>query len=172
MHAVGDLLEDIGIKRNSYHIEDGSGVLSLRFFHFYPSLPARLAEGARTRAFGEIRHGTSGPEMAHPKLLAAGAPIARALTPVYPTTAGLAQDTLRRTIVSRQIASRTQARQFRRLLYVVSLLLVAVLVNFGIRLRLRASALQRRAAFEARVREEGEPSAESSGDESPESGTE
>jgi signal transduction histidine kinase len=58
------------------------------------------------------------------------------------------QDTLRRTIVSRQIASRTQARQFRRLLYVVSLLLVAVLVNFGIRLRLRASALQRRAAFE------------------------
>jgi ATP-dependent DNA helicase RecG len=80
------------------HIEDGSGLLTLRFFHFYPSLHARLAEGARTRAFGEIRHGAHGREMVHPKLLAADAPVARSLTPVYPTTAKLAQGELRQLI--------------------------------------------------------------------------
>jgi ATP-dependent DNA helicase RecG len=80
------------------HIEDGSGLLALRFFHFYSSLQARLAEGKRTRAFGEIRHGSGGPEMAHPKLLSADAPVARSLTPVYPTTAKLAQGELQRLI--------------------------------------------------------------------------
>jgi ATP-dependent DNA helicase RecG len=80
------------------HIEDDSGPLALRFFHFYPSLQSRLVEGTRTRAFGEIRHGSHGPEMAHPKLLSADAPLARSLTPVYPTTAKLAQGELRRLI--------------------------------------------------------------------------
>jgi ATP-dependent DNA helicase RecG len=80
------------------HIEDGSGLLALRFFHFYSGLQARLAEGKRTRAFGEIRHGSGGPEMAHPKLLSADAPVARSLTPVYPTTAKLAQGELQRLI--------------------------------------------------------------------------
>jgi ATP-dependent DNA helicase RecG len=82
------------------HIEDGSGVLTLRFFNFYPSQLKQLAAGARVRAFGEIRHGFSGPEMVHPKyrLLHGVAPVAQALTPVYPTTAGLRQDDLRRLI--------------------------------------------------------------------------
>ncbi|MBI3043568.1 MAG: ATP-dependent DNA helicase RecG [Betaproteobacteria bacterium] len=82
------------------HIQDGSGVLTLRFFNFYQSQLQQLATGARVRAFGEIRHGFHGPEMVHPKyrLVQEGAPIARALTPVYPTTAGLAQDALRRLI--------------------------------------------------------------------------
>jgi len=82
------------------HIQDGSGVLSLRFFNFYQSQLKHLAAGARVRAFGEIRHGFQGPEMVHPKyrLVQEGTPVARALTPVYPTTAGLAQDALRRLI--------------------------------------------------------------------------
>src|SRR5262245_34314550 len=80
------------------HIEDGSGVLTLRFFHFYPSLQVKLAEGARTRAFGVIRHDSRGPEMVHPKLLSAEAPVARSLTPVYPTTAKLAQGDLQKLI--------------------------------------------------------------------------
>ncbi len=82
------------------HIQDGSGVLTLRFFNFYQSQLKQLAAGARVRSFGEIRHGFHGPEMVHPKyrLVQEGAPVARALTPVYPTTAGLAQDTLRRLI--------------------------------------------------------------------------
>jgi len=82
------------------HIEDGSGVLSLRFFNFYPSQLKQLAAGARLRAFGEIRHGFLGPEMVHPRyrVLQGEAPVAQALTPVYPTTAGLPQETLRRLI--------------------------------------------------------------------------
>ena len=87
------------------HIEDGSGVLTLRFFNFYPSQVKQLTAGARLRAFGEIRHGFLGPEMVHPKyrLVQAEAPVARALTPVYPTTAGLAQDELRR-LIARALA--------------------------------------------------------------------
>jgi len=82
------------------HIEDGSGVLTLRFFNFYPSQLKSLAAGARVRAFGEIRHGFLGPEMTHPRyrVLHGEAPVAQALTPVYPTTASLRQDDLRRLI--------------------------------------------------------------------------
>jgi ATP-dependent DNA helicase RecG len=82
------------------HIEDGSGVLTLRFFNFYQSQLKQLAAGARLRAFGEIRHGFLGPEMVHPKyrVLQGEAPVAQALTPVYPTTAGLPQEALRRLI--------------------------------------------------------------------------
>jgi signal transduction histidine kinase/CheY-like chemotaxis protein len=58
------------------------------------------------------------------------------------------QDALRDLILRRQIASRNSAREYRRLLYGTSLLLVAFLVQLGIRLRSRARALQRRAAFE------------------------
>jgi ATP-dependent DNA helicase RecG len=86
-------------------IEDGSGLLALRFFHFYSGLQARLAEGKRTRAFGEIRHGSGGPEMVHPKLLSADAPVARSLTPVYPTTAKLAQAELQRLIARSLVES-------------------------------------------------------------------
>jgi len=88
------------------HIEDGSGVLTLRFFNFYQSQLKQLAAGTRVRAFGEIRHGFHGPEMFHPKyrVVQDGAPVARALTPVYPTTAGLPQDTLRH-LISRALAN-------------------------------------------------------------------
>jgi signal transduction histidine kinase len=58
------------------------------------------------------------------------------------------QDALRAMVLTRQAASRTNARQFRRLLYATSLLLVAVLGFLGLRLRARANALRRRAAFE------------------------
>jgi hypothetical protein len=58
------------------------------------------------------------------------------------------EDALRSKVLMRQIASRTTARQFRRLLYGTSLLLVGFLVYLGLRLRARAKALQRRAALE------------------------
>src|SRR5690606_29900393 len=82
------------------HLGDGAGVLTLRFFHFHPGQVRQFAPGARVRAFGEVRQGYHGAEMAHPRyrLVAEGTPLARALTPVYPTTAGLPQDTLRRLI--------------------------------------------------------------------------
>jgi ATP-dependent DNA helicase RecG len=82
------------------HVTDASGVLTLRFLNFYPSQQKQLAVGSRIRAYGEIRHGFFGAEMVHPRCrgVFANAPVADALTPVYPTTAGLGQDELRRII--------------------------------------------------------------------------
>ncbi len=76
--------------------------LVLRFLNFYGSqLKAfqRAAEaGLLVRAFGEVRPGWFGAEMVHPRYRTAieGEPLAAALTPVYPTTAGLGQAALRR----------------------------------------------------------------------------
>jgi ATP-dependent DNA helicase RecG len=82
------------------HMEDGSATLMLRFLNFYPSQVKQLSTGVRVRAFGEIRHGFFGAEMVHPRyrVLHGDMPVPNALTPVYPTTAGLGQDALRRLI--------------------------------------------------------------------------
>ena len=82
------------------HITDASGVLTLRFLNFYPSQQKQLAVGQRVRAYGEIRHGHFGPEMVHPRCrrVLPGTAVADALTPVYPTTAGVGQEELRRLI--------------------------------------------------------------------------
>ena len=88
------------------HLEDGSGAVSLRFFSFYGSQVKHFEAGARIRAFGEIRQGFFGAEMVHPRyrVVQEGTPVAEALTPVYPTTAGMGQDTLRK-LIGRALAS-------------------------------------------------------------------
>jgi ATP-dependent DNA helicase RecG len=82
------------------HIGDGTGVLTLRFLNFYTSQLKQLAAGTRVRVFGEMRHGFFGAEMVHPRyrVVHGDVPVSRALTPIYPTTAGLNQDALRRLI--------------------------------------------------------------------------
>ena len=82
-------------------IADASGEMWLRFMNFYPSQQKVLAPGARVRVFGEARAGFFGGEMIHPRftVVRAGAALPDALTPVYPTTAGLGQYTLRKLIV-------------------------------------------------------------------------
>lgn len=57
-------------------------------------------------------------------------------------------DVVRSLVVKRQLAARASAREYRLFLYVVSLVLLGALVYFGLQLRARAIALQRRAAFE------------------------
>ncbi len=81
-------------------LQDYSGILYLRFLNFYPSQQKQLAVGKRIRALGEPRAGFFGDEMVHPKCRVAGesVPLKQALTPVYPTTAGLPQITLTRHI--------------------------------------------------------------------------
>ena len=81
-------------------IADGSAVLYLRFFNFYPSQIKQLQAGVRLRVLGEQRQGYFGPEMVHPKYRVVGesAPLAETLTPVYPTTAGLPQATIKKLI--------------------------------------------------------------------------
>ncbi len=83
----------------------GRAVVVLRFFHFYPNQQKALAPGARVRAFGEVRDGFLGREIVHPQftIVPPGAPLPDALTPVYPTTAGLGQETLRR-VIARALA--------------------------------------------------------------------
>src|SRR5512144_215625 len=84
----------------------GNGALVLRFFHFYPSMQKSLAGGARVRVFGEVRDGHFGREMVHPqfRVVAADTPLPDRLTPVYPTTAGLSQETLRK-VTARALAA-------------------------------------------------------------------
>ena len=80
--------------------------LVLRFFHFYPNQQKALAAGRRVRVFGEVRDGHFGLEIVHPqfKVVEPGAPLPDRLTPVYPTTAGLAQETLRK-VIARALAA-------------------------------------------------------------------
>ncbi|MFN9944917.1 MAG: OB-fold nucleic acid binding domain-containing protein, partial [bacterium] len=56
----------------SAEIDDGSGRLALRLFHFYPSQVRQLAAGQRVRAYGTLRSGLFGPEITHPTLRPAG----------------------------------------------------------------------------------------------------
>ncbi|HUO82141.1 MAG TPA: ATP-dependent DNA helicase RecG [Gammaproteobacteria bacterium] len=80
-------------------IADGTGSLTLRFFHFSRAQAGGLARGVRLRCFGEVRRGAAGLEMIHPdyRVVAPGAaPPEESLTPVYPATEGLQQGRLRR----------------------------------------------------------------------------
>ena len=81
-------------------VRDGQDDLVLRFLHFYPSHQKTLAVGQRVRVRGEARGGFFGLEMVHPsfKAVAEGAPLATALTPVYPTSAQLPQLYLRKAV--------------------------------------------------------------------------
>jgi len=82
-------------------LADGTGGITLRFFHFSRQQQAGLARGSRLRCFGEVRAGPTGLEMVHPEYrsIAANDPGPEAtLTPVYSTTEGLQQGRLRRLI--------------------------------------------------------------------------
>ncbi|MDJ0748134.1 MAG: ATP-dependent DNA helicase RecG [Woeseiaceae bacterium] len=80
-------------------IGDGSGQLTLRFFHFSRQQQAQFQAGAKVTAFGEVRRGNTGFEMIHPeyRILREGQTTAMsdALTPVYPATEGVQQGRLR-----------------------------------------------------------------------------
>lgn len=88
------------------HVTDPSDALVLRFLNFYPSQSKQfenaLASGKSLRIFGEIRRGFLGNEMVHPRYRVIGQEeaFAESLTPVYPTTAGVGQITLRKAIAT------------------------------------------------------------------------
>ena len=81
-------------------VDDGSDTCVLRFFSFYPSHQKALAVGQRVRVRGELRGGFLGLAMMHPSFRTAGGELPQALTPVYPTSAGLPQAYLRRAVVT------------------------------------------------------------------------
>ncbi|RZJ25305.1 MAG: ATP-dependent DNA helicase RecG [Haliea sp.] len=96
-------------------IDDGSDTCVLRFINFYPSHQKTLSVGARVRVRGEIRGGFVSREMVHPGFRVAGGDLATALTPVYPTVAGLPQAYLRKAVLgglARADLSETVPQQF------------------------------------------------------------
>ncbi len=80
-------------------LADGTGFLTLRFFHFSGAQQEQLVRGARLACFGEVRRGKHGPEIVHPEYRNADAPdtqaVKGALTPIYPVTEGVQQGRLR-----------------------------------------------------------------------------
>ncbi|WP_409524232.1 ATP-dependent DNA helicase RecG [Nitrincola sp. MINF-07-Sa-05] len=80
-------------------IQDGTGTLSLRFFHFSAAQKLALAPGKTIRCFGEVRPGAGGLEIVHPEYRAVSSdipvPVEETLTPVYPLTEGLQQARIR-----------------------------------------------------------------------------
>jgi ATP-dependent DNA helicase RecG len=82
-------------------LADGTGGITLRFFHFTRSQEQTFVRGARVRCYGEVRPGPTGLELVHPetRVIAASEPEPDAtLTPIYPSTEGLHQQLLRRLI--------------------------------------------------------------------------
>lgn len=79
-------------------LDDGTDTCLLRFFTFYPSSQKALAVGNRIRVRGEVKGGFGGLTMMHPAFKSAGGELAVALTPIYPTVAGLPQAYLRRAV--------------------------------------------------------------------------
>ncbi len=80
---------------------DGEALLYLRFLNFYGSQVKQMAVGKRLRLFGEVRQGFFGAEMVHPRyrVVELGEPVPDALTPVYGTTAGVSQVTMRKWVL-------------------------------------------------------------------------
>lgn len=81
-------------------VDDGSDTCVLRFINFYPAHQKTLSVGARVRVRGEMRGGFVGREMIHPSFRLAEGELPGALTPVYPTVAGLPQNYLRKAVLS------------------------------------------------------------------------
>ncbi len=81
-------------------VNDGTDSCTLRFFNFYPSQQKALAVGNRIRARGEAKGGFLGWTMLHPAFRSAVGDLPHALTPVYPTVAGLSQPVLRKAVLA------------------------------------------------------------------------
>ena len=81
-------------------ISDGTGALTLRFFHFSQTQQAGLAKGNIVRCWGQVRSGPGGLEMIHPEYQRLSENerenLEQTLTPVYPATEGLTQIRLRK----------------------------------------------------------------------------
>lgn len=80
-------------------VADQTGSIGLRFFYFSAAQAKNLTEGTLIRCFGEARPGKHGLEIVHPEYRIlnseSDADVEETLTPIYPTTEGIKQQTLR-----------------------------------------------------------------------------
>lgn len=83
-------------------ITDGTGFIDLRFFHFTARQHNSLRPGTTLSCFGEVRYGYAGLEMVHPEhhiITSGNIKLTEShLTPVYPLTEGLSQNTVRKAV--------------------------------------------------------------------------
>jgi len=80
-------------------LNDNTGVIRLRFYHFNNTQKNQLKQGATIRCFGEPRRGATGYEIYHPEYTVVSNMDAEIederLTPIYPSTEGITQFRLR-----------------------------------------------------------------------------
>ena len=90
------------------YLQDDTGKIALRFFHFSNAQKDALKNATSLRCFGEVRRGASGFEIYHPEYQNLNLkPLEQTLTPVYPLTDGLGQNKLRSLL--KQIVQRLEA---------------------------------------------------------------
>ncbi len=78
------------------YLQDGTGRIALRFFHFTKAQQSNLASGRSIRCFGEVRRGAAGLEIYHPEYSqTATTELPDHFTPVYPSTEGISQQRYR-----------------------------------------------------------------------------
>lgn len=80
-------------------LQDQSGLINLRFFHFNAAQKNQMSKGTLLRCYGEPRRGASGLELYHPEYQriedGLDTPLEASLTPIYPATDGITQQRLR-----------------------------------------------------------------------------
>ncbi|MGC6248611.1 ATP-dependent DNA helicase RecG [Bisgaard Taxon 45] len=81
-------------------LSDGTSKIMLRFFNFNAGMKNSLQPGTRVKAFGEVKRGRFMAEIHHPeyRIIRDNAPLIleETLTPIYSTTEGLKQNSLRK----------------------------------------------------------------------------
>lgn len=84
----------------SVTLSDGTSKIMLKFFNFNAGMKNSFATGVRVKAFGEIKRGRFMAEIHHPEyqIIRNNQPLelAETLTPIYSTTEGLKQASLRK----------------------------------------------------------------------------
>lgn len=80
-------------------LQDNTGIITLRFFHFSNAQRQNLITGSHIRCYGEVKRGSSGLEIYHPEYQFIDQqqpqPLQQYLTAVYPATEGISQQRLR-----------------------------------------------------------------------------
>ena len=90
---------------------DATGSITLRLFHYSRAMRTRLENAQVLRCFGETHPGPRALEMVHPEIQTDQGiePLAETLDPVYPSTDGLQQRSLRKFVA--QALSQVQSKQ-------------------------------------------------------------
>ena len=92
-------------------LADGTGLVTLRFFHFYPNQVKQFTEGREVYAFGEVRLVGGNLEVMHPEVQFVEQDEAVEHYAIYPLSEGLTQSRLRGFIESALVKVKREAEQ-------------------------------------------------------------